>query len=157
MKDVLYLVSSCLLGENCRYDGNNSINDEVVGFLKDKSYIAICPEVLGGLSIPRVPCEIRDGKVIGKNGKDYSEAFFKGAEKSLYIGENKLEEIAGEKIIAILKSKSPSCGKDYVYDGSFKNKLKKGNGIFVKILKNKGIKIFSEKEIDQINNLKIEI
>ena len=82
MKDVLYLVSYCLLGRNCRYDGGNAEDGSVIKFLRGKRYIPLCPEELGGLSTPRIPCEIKDGRVINMNGCDITEEFQLGAKKA---------------------------------------------------------------------------
>lgn len=143
------LVSKCLLGCKCRYDGDdNKIKeiDEIRKKYPGLNFIGICPEVEGGMPIPRKPCEIKNKKVINKDGKDMTEFFKKGAEiarkKAL---ENKVK-------LALLKAKSPSCGKDYIYDGSFSRKLIKADGITCQVLKECGIIIFSEKEIDEFSS-----
>lgn len=143
----MFLVSACLLGVNCKYNGENNRNNKVIEFLKDKEFIMVCPEELGGLSTPRIPCEIvssidnRNVKVINKHGDDVTENFVQGA--------NKVLEIAKSKNIkkAILKAKSPSCGKGLIYDGSFTSKLINGHGITVKLLKENKIEVFTEDEL----------
>lgn len=146
----MFIVSACLLGINCRYDGKNRKNHEIVKFLKGKEFIMVCPEELGGLSTPRIPCEIVNNtinenvKVINKNGEDLTENFLKGANKVLDIAKSK-----GIKK-AILKAKSPYCGKGLIYDGSFTAKLVKGDGITAKLLKENKIEIFTENEINKI-------
>lgn len=148
MEQKIIAVSACLLGENCKYDGKNNYNQKVSEFIKKNNFkaVPICPEVLGGLSIPRIPSEIDGERVINKEGIDVSKEFYLGAEKSW-------EKIKNYKIeFAILKAKSPSCGRDFVYDGSFSKKIIDGDGIFVKLLKTKDIVIFTEDEIDKIQN-----
>ena len=140
------LVSACLLGDKCKYNGGDNFNEKVVEFVKNNEIVKVCPEVLGGLSIPRIPCEIKSGQVMTKDGTLCTAQFHQGAQKAL--------KMALEKNIdfAILKSRSPSCGKDKIYDGTFSGTLVKGNGIFAELLMQNGIKIFSEEEIDGIQN-----
>lgn len=143
----MFLVSACLLGVNCKYNGKNNKNDKVIEFLKDKKFIMVCPEELGGLSTPRIPCEIVSEKInnnieiINKEGKNLTENFLKGANEVLQIAKNNNIKKA------ILKSKSPSCGKGLIYDGSFTSRLIKGDGITTRLLKKNKINIFTEDEI----------
>ena len=137
----MILVSACLAGENCKYNGENNKNEKVLDFLKDKEYIKICPEVMGGLSTPRVPSEIKGDKVINKEGKDVTGYFKRGAIKALEIAKKTNPELI------ILKAKSPSCGFGKIYDGNFSNTLKDGNGITCQMLIDYGFKIITEKEI----------
>lgn len=136
-----YIVSSCLLGNNCKYNGGNNKNDLIIDFLKDKEYITVCPEVSGGMTTPRDPSEIIRFiplKVINNKGKDVTSNFINGAGIEL-------DKINNEDIIcAILKEKSPSCGSNYRYDGTFTSTLIQGMGVFAYLLKEKGIKIYSE-------------
>jgi len=134
---VKYLVSACLLGDNCKYNGGNNYNEEIVEFLKDKEYIKICPECMGGLSIPRSPSEIKDNRVINKLGIDVTKEYVKGAEESLLIA--KKENIKK----AILKSNSPSCGVGKIYNGNFEKVLIDGDGITSRLLKENGIEVIS--------------
>lgn len=137
----MIVVSACLTGENCKYDGTNNKNQKVLEFLKDKEYVAVCPEMLGGLSCPRVPSEIRDGRVFNKEGVDVTEKFTSGAQQALKIAaENKCS-------MAIFKESSPSCGVNTVYNGEFTNTKIKGAGICAGLFKKKGIKVISEKEV----------
>lgn len=143
------LVSKCLLGCKCRYDGNdNKIKeiDEIRKKYPKLNFIGICPEVEGGMVTPRKPCEIKNRKVINKDGKDMTDFFKKGAEIS------KKKALENNVKVVLLKAKSPSCGKDYIYDGSFSRKLIKGDGITCQVLKECGIIIFSEKEIDEFSS-----
>ena len=137
-----YIVSACLVGKNTKYNGGNNKNDKIIEFLKDKEYITVCPEVTGGLSIPRVPSEIKGEKVINKEGKDVTLNFTFGS----------LMEIERVKCFgatkAILKSKSPSCGVGKVYDGSFSNTLVDGDGVFTKELKKLGIEVLTELDFE---------
>lgn len=120
-----YLVSACLLGENCKYNGGNNYCAKLVDFLRDKEVVCVCPEVLGGLPTPRPCAEICDGRVINCEHEDVSKAFQRGADRALAIAK-------AEKIdLAILQSRSPSCGKGSRYSGRFDGTLVAGNGIFV--------------------------
>lgn len=132
------LVSACLLGINCKYNGKNNYHQELLDYLKDKSVIPICPEIYGGLKTPRDPSEIKGDKVITKEGQDVTENFQRGAEETLKLA----KEFNVKK--AILKSKSPSCGYGEIYDGTFSDQLIKGNGITAELLKQNGIEILTE-------------
>ncbi len=132
------MVSACLMGDNVKYNGSNNINNELINNLKDYEVIKICPEVLGGLSIPRNPSEIKNEKVINKEGIDVTEYFNNGAIKTLDIA--KKEHIK----IAILKENSPSCGSNYIYDGTFTNKKINGRGITAKLLNENNIIVLNE-------------
>lgn len=132
------MVSACLLGDNVKYNGKNNKNDALIKFLKDKEIIKICPECLGGLTVPRSPSEIRGNLVINKEGNDVTNSFLKGAQKTLEIAEN--ENIK----VAILKKNSPSCGSRKIYDGTFSNNLIDGEGITAKQLKKHGIVVLDE-------------
>lgn len=132
------LVSACLLGCNCRYDSKTQ-NKNLKNYLPGNyCIIPFCPEQAGGLSTPRIPCEIIDNQVINKVGEDKTKEFLKGAEETLNIC--KLLNIK----TAILKSKSPSCGFGEIYDGSFSNKIINGNGITSDLLFKNSIKIYNE-------------
>lgn len=139
----MYIVSACLAGIKCRYDGRCNRDDFVYRLVEEGKAIPLCPEVLGGLPIPRVPCEIVfDGdikRVINKEGEDVTGNFVEGAKRTLYIA-----KVVGAKA-AILKSKSPSCGCGQIYDGTFTGKLIEGNGITCELLNDNGIEIYTEK------------
>ena len=147
----MYIVSACLCGVNCKYNGGNNYNEKIDKLAKEGKAVLICPEQLGGLPTPRVPAEISGGsaadvlkgkaRVINKDGEDVTKHFIKGAEESL-----KIAKAAGCKI-AILKSKSPSCGCGKVYDGTFSGSLKKGNGVTAELFLKNGIKVITEEEI----------
>ena len=135
------IVSACLLGENCKYNGKNNKNDKVLEFIKDKQVIPICPEVFGGLSTPRVPSEIKGNTVVNKDGIDVTKYFIDGANKTLYIA----KKYNVKK--AILKQKSPSCGYGKIYDGNFNGKIIDGYGITAKLLNNNNIDIITEEDL----------
>lgn len=137
----MIVVSRCLTGENCKYDGTNNYCPKVMEFLKDKEYITVCPEMSGGLGCPRLPSEIKDGKVINKAGLDVTENFVKGAEKALEIA------LKNNATLAIFKESSPSCGGKTIYSGNFDGKKIKGMGITAKLFIEKGIKVISEKDV----------
>ena len=134
------LVSACLLGLKVRYDGKEKTNEELVEKIKDYDFIPVCPEIFGGLSTPRVPAEIRENKVINKEGIDVTSNYNRGAEEVL-----KLAKKFNIKR-AVLKSKSPSCGKGKIYDGSFSGNLVDGFGVTAKLLMDNGIEVLSEDE-----------
>lgn len=146
----MYIVSACLCGVNCKYSGGNNYNEKVDKLFKEGKAILICPEQLGGLSTPRLPAEIVEGtagdildgrgRVLNKIGEDVTEHFVKGAAESLKIAEK-----TGCKV-AVLKSKSPSCGIQKIYDGSFKGILKEGNGITAELFIKNGIKVIADDE-----------
>jgi uncharacterized protein YbbK (DUF523 family) len=143
----MYIVSACLLGENVKYSGGNNFTEAVVEFLKDKEFIPVCPEVLGGLTIPREPCERLGDRVINKSGADVTEAFHKGAERCL---ENVLKKVSpGDIEGAILKARSPSCGSEVIYDGTFSGAKIPGDGVFTELLKSKGIKVMTELDFEE--------
>jgi uncharacterized protein YbbK (DUF523 family) len=135
------LVSACITGCNCKYNGENNLNSKVVDFLKDKETIEICPEMLVGMSIPRATAEIVDGFVTECNGRNVHKEYEKGVELAL-------EKIKDENIgLAILQSRSPTCGVNQIYDGNFSGKLVNGRGLFAKALINNGYKVMDSEDI----------
>lgn len=140
-------VSSCLLGVNCKYNGKSNYNEQLVALQNKYDLIPICPEVLGGLSIPRVPAEIRNNKVINENNIDVTKNYQEGAKKALTI----LKE--NDVKIVIMKSKSPSCGYQKIYDGSFSHTLKEGNGIATDLFLKNGITILTENNFKDLLDL----
>ncbi|VVB79622.1 Uncharacterised protein [uncultured archaeon] len=135
------IVSACLAGINCRYDGKSKPCQDIINLVKQGKAIPVCPEQLGGLSTPRNIAEQKREKVFTKDGKDITAQVIKGAEEALKIA--KLANCTE----AILKSKSPSCGCGKIYDGTFSGKLIDGDGVFTKFLKKNNIKVVSEEEI----------
>ncbi|AVX43879.1 DUF523 domain-containing protein [Campylobacter concisus] len=141
------LISACLAGINCKFNGENNLLGRGVLDEISKRYhlLFVCPEVFGGLSTPREPAEMKGGFVVTKTAKDVSENFKFGAEICL-----KIAKLNGCKK-AILKARSPSCGSGQIYDGSFSKKLIFGDGIAAKLLKENGILVFSEDEIGRLD------
>ena len=136
------LVSACLLGANCRYDGGNNHRDQVIQLLKNHTLIPVCPEQLGGLSTPRPPVEWIGGKAMNNQGIDCTLLFCRGAEEAL-----KIARLYGCKL-AILKAKSPSCGNRQIYDGTFSGQLVDGAGGTARLLMEHGITVINETEVE---------
>ena len=136
----MLIVSACLAGFPCRYDGKKAINTAVQQLVKEGKAIPVCPEQLGGLPTPRLPAEMKAGKVINSDGNDVTEAFEKGAAVVL--------EMAQQYgcTDALLKARSPSCGKGLVYDGTFSGTLIAGNGKTADLLMKNGITVTTEEE-----------
>ena len=136
------LVSRCLLGDACRYAGDGCRNEAVCALGERYRLVGICPETDGGLPTPRPPAEICKGRVLTEAGQDVTEQFQRGAQIALEkaIGEN--------AAIAVLKARSPSCGKGIVYDGTHTHTLTKGNGITADALLAAGIAVYTEEEIE---------
>lgn len=135
------LVSSCLLGEKCRYNGSGEEDVYVLEYIKDMQVYPVCPEVMGGMSTPRSPCEIYKGRVVSKDGEDTTDYFVSGADMVVDLA--KQEGID----LAVFKSRSPSCGCGKVYDGTFNGILIQGDGICVKKLKGNGIQVINNEEL----------
>ena len=153
------LISSCLLGEDVRYDGDNSSiaytnsftfleKETFMDILCENDIYSFCPEVSGGLKVPREPSEIisREKPFLVKNkkGEDVTINFLLGAKNTLDLCLN--EDIK----VALLKSKSPSCGNEMIYDGTFSNNLVKSEGLTAKLLNENGIEVFNETQIKQL-------
>ena len=134
------LVSACLLGVPCRYDGT-SVGDCLSDKYPQLTFIKVCPEVLGGLPTPRKSAQISGDRVVTVDGDDVTKEFEEGAKKSLEVA------LANDCKVAILKAKSPSCGSNLVYDGTFSSKLVAGDGVLAALLKENGIAVFSEENL----------
>ena len=138
------LVSGCLLGENCKYNGGNNYNPRVVEFLKGKEVISICPEMMAGMGCPRNPIEIVDGVLTDCHGKNVDSLIRKSVMEIM-------ERIRDEEIqCAVLQSRSPTCGVNQVYDGTFSGKLIPGSGIFAKSLMDAGYLVIDVEDIPQL-------
>ena len=147
----MYLISACLCGVNCKYNGLNNYNEICDKLLASGKAILVCPEQLGGLTTPRIPSEIigessnilnyNNGSVIDKNGNDVTPQFIKGAQETLQLA----KKLNIKK--AILKDGSPSCGVNYIYDGKFNGTKIKGMGITAQLLKESSIDVISELEL----------
>ena len=140
MKEKI-LVSACLFGLSCRYDGKEKPDERVIALKEKYELVPFCPEIYGGLETPRIPSERVDDKVIMKNGRDVTENYKRGAEGALYL----CKTMGIKK--AILKERSPSCGSGKIYDGSFSGTLKDGDGVTAELLKKNGIEVFGESEV----------
>ena len=135
-------VSACLLGENCKYNGGNNYSDKVIKFTKGHEVLPVCPEVLGGLPVPREPAEIVNGTVSHRDGTSVDGEFRKGASLALdIIMKNQVD-------LVILQSRSPSCGVNTIYDGTFSKTLIPGDGVFARLLKSNGIKIIDVNDLN---------
>lgn len=135
------LVSSCLLGVNCKYNGKNNKNQTVIDFLKEKEVIHICPELLSGMGCPRPCVELVKGTAMDKNGNNVDKKLRTAVELAL-------ANIQNENIdLAILQSRSPTCGVNQIYDGSFTGRLIPGMGLFAKALKEKGYTVVDAEDL----------
>ena len=152
----LILISACLVGERVRYDGGvrKQIDDDIRWWQSRKQLISLCPEVSGGLPVPRPPAEIEKGvgcdvlcgnsDVIDVESRTVTPAFLKGAKKAMGL-------VRKYRIrVAVLKDGSPSCGVTYIYDGSFSNQRIPGNGVTTALLQKNGVRVFSEHEITRV-------
>ena len=140
------LISRCLLGDACRYDGaSKPLAAETLAALRARfDLIPVCPEVLGGLPTPRTPSERQGGRVVMKTGADVTAEYRRGAEDALRIAqENRV-------CAAVLKERSPSCGKGEIYDGTFTGTLKEGNGVTAEMLIDAGFAVYGESEIEKL-------
>ena len=146
----MIIVSACLVGHKCRYDGKAKENQDLQEFLKDKEFLAVCPEQLGDLPTPRDPAEENREKIITINGKDVTLNYELGANRALEIATK------SQCDFAILKGKSPMCGKDRIYDGTYSSTLKEGNGVFTKKLIENDIPVFNsdDKETQDLFKMK---
>lgn len=138
-----YAVSACLAGHFCRYDGSSHPCAPVVRLVQHKEAVPLCPECLGGLETPRIPCECREGRVISRDGRDMTELFAHGA--AVALAQAQKEGCTA----AILKSRSPSCGFGLIYDGSFRGTLFRGEGIWAALLRRAGFALFSEENLPE--------
>lgn len=130
------LVSSCLLGEKCTYRGGSNKKD-ILDIIGKVEYIGVCPEVDGGLPTPRTPAERQGDRVVTAVGEDVTAQFVRGAQVALETA------LANKCSVAIMKAKSPSCGKDLIYDGTFSGRLTEGQGVTVELLEKNNIKVIA--------------
>ena len=137
------LVSACLLGENCKYNGGNNYSSVVAEFVKDKEVLPICPEMLAGMGCPRTPIEIVDGVLMDRDGNNVDAAMRQAVEQAM-------EMIRKEDIqCAVLQSRSPTCGVNQIYDGSFSGKLIKGSGFLAQALKAAGYQVVDAEDVEK--------
>lgn len=139
------LVSACLVGVACRYDGKRiEIGGDILRLMERHTLIPFCPEVYGGLTTPREPSEIRGGRVYSRDGRDVTKSFLYGAEQAL-----SLARLYG-CTAAVLKARSPSCGSGRIYDGTFSGTLVDGDGFTAAFLRSAGIAVYSEAELSAL-------
>ena len=138
------LVSACLLGTACRYDGKSKPCPAVIALQEKYSLIPICPEIMGGLPTPRIPSEICGDRVLMKDGTNVTENYRRGAEEALRIARE------NQCTVAILKEKSPSCGSGLIHNGRFDGGMTEGDGITAQLLKANGIRVLGESEISSL-------
>jgi uncharacterized protein YbbK (DUF523 family) len=149
----MYIISACLIGENCKYNGESNPTQWVLDFVEDKNVIAVCPEELGGLTTPRDPSEQQGNRVVSRSGRDVTREFHRGAEAAFRVA-MAAAELVGEPIQgAILKARSPSCGRRTIYDGNFNGTIIEGDGIFARLLTELGIPVITEEEEEKKGEL----
>ena len=136
------LVSACLVGDNCKYNGGNNLNERLVGFLEAHEVVKVCPEVLGGLPTPRPSAEIVNGQVMNTEGKNITKEFTLGAQRAFEIVQKEKPDLI------ILQSRSPSCGIKQIYDGTFSGKKIPGHGLFAELCIKAGYKVLDIEDID---------
>ena len=144
------LVSACLLGVRCRYDGGSKPCPQVIRMMAEHTLIRVCPEQLGGLSTPRPPAERQGEEVVNRRGEKVTDAYERGAEETL-----RLCRLYGCEA-AVLKARSPSCGCGEICDGSFSGKLTEGSGVTAKKLLDAGIQVYTEDNCDTLIERKEE-
>ena len=142
MKPIL--VSACLLGAACKYSGSDNFCPKVAALVGNYQLVPVCPEQLGGLPTPRTPAERQGDRVITKDGRDVTAAYSRGAQEAW-----KLAKLFGCDI-AILKARSPSCGAQGIYDGTFTGTVIPGSGVTVELLRDAGIRVLTEDELEQL-------
>lgn len=136
------MVSACLLGENCKYNGGNNLSEKVMKVIEGHEVIPVCPEVMGGLPTPRVPSEIVNGVVTMADGCNVDAEFRKGAQIGLDLArENNVD-------LVILQSRSPSCGVKQIYDGTFSGNKIDGQGVFASLLTENGFRVMDVEDLD---------
>lgn len=138
------LVSACLLGLCCRYDGCAKPNEEILALRGKYTLIPVCPEQLGGLATPRLPAERKGERVVTKAGFDVTEEYVRGAQQALELA--KLLQCQA----AVLKERSPSCGRGQIYDGSFSKTIIPGDGVTAALLKENGIPVYGESQLSRL-------
>ena len=138
------LVSACLLGLCCRYDGCAKPNAAVLALREGHTLIPVCPEQLGGLPTPRAPSERQGDRVVSRQGRDVTAEYHRGAEETL-----RLARLYG-CTAAVLKERSPSCGCGRIYDGTFTGTLTDGDGVTAEVLKENGVTVYGESELEKL-------
>ena len=134
------LVSACLLGENCKYNGGNNYNPQVAAFLEGHEVVPVCPEMQAGLGVPRTPVEIVNGVILSRDGENF-DAQLRGAVAQI------MEKLDKDIDCAVLQSRSPTCGVNQIYDGTFSGTRITGSGVFAQALKEAGIRIIDAEDV----------
>ncbi|RNB80098.1 DUF523 domain-containing protein [Brevibacillus fluminis] len=147
----MILVSSCLAGVECRYNGSHSLQEKIEALVAAKQAVMACPELLGGFSTPREPAEIQGGngedvldgkaRILERSGRDVTELYLEGAYKTLEMA----RQIGASSVV--LKENSPSCGSSFIYDGQFANRRKSGEGVTAALLRREGFRVLNEQEL----------
>ena len=140
------MVSACLAGENCKYNGGNNRNEKILQLMKENEVITVCPEQMGGLPTPRIPSEVKDGVVIARDGRNVDEEFRAGAAKCLEIAMREQPDLI------VLQSRSPSCGVKQCYDGTFTGTLVDGSGVTAQLLMENGFRCVDIEDLFDINS-----
>ena len=135
------MVSACLAGENCKYDGGNNRSGKVLDLISGNEVVKVCPEQMGGLPTPRVPAEIRDGLVVTRDGRNVDAQFRAGAQRCLEIA------LREQPDLIVLQSRSPSCGVKQRYDGSFTKTLEDGSGVAAELLIQNGFHVIDVEDL----------
>lgn len=143
MKPIL--VSACLLGAACKYSGGDNLCPQVASLVNTHSLVPVCPEQLGGLPTPRTPAERLGDRVVTKDGRDVTEAYVRGAQEALKLAKLFCCDTA------ILKARSPSCGAQGIYDGTFTGTVVPGMGVAAQLLRDAGLRILTEEELEQLD------
>lgn len=150
----MYLISACLAGVNCKYNGGNNDCSWVRAFMEGRDCMLVCPEGLGQLPTPRPPAEFQGERAVDKDGRDITDNLIAGAKMTMEKAEKRAAELGQEIQLAILKANSPSCGSGKIYDGTFSGVLVDGDGVFAAMLKKQGIPVISEKDEDAAEKYK---
>lgn len=135
------MISACLLGSDVKYNGGNNYSEKAAEYVKGHEVFAVCPEVMGGLPVPRAPGEICEGVVRNADGTSVDREYHDGAEAALEIAKREQVEIV------ILQSRSPSCGVNQIYDGTFSGRKIKGSGVFAALLKENGFRVIDVEDL----------
>ena len=141
VRKMKILVSACLLGENCKYNGGNNYSAAVAEFVQGREVLPVCPEMMAGMGCPRTPIEIVDGVLMDRDGNNVDASMRKAVSDAM-------EYIRNEDIrCAVLQSRSPTCGVNQIYDGSFSGKLISGSGIYAQALKDAGYQTIDAEDL----------
>ena len=140
------MVSACLTGENCKYNGGNNRNGKILRLFEESDVIKVCPEQMGGLPTPRVPSEVKDGVVTAKDGRIVDAQFRSGAAKCLEIAVRKKPDLI------VLQSRSPSCGVKQRYDGTFTGTLIGGAGVTAQLLMENGFRCIDVEDLVEVHD-----